>query len=138
MTKRLAALVMAATVIGTGFGAPAMARGPVPAGVWANPARSVHVAFRPCDGAICGRVIWASRQAQDDAARGSDEPLVGSTLFDHFEPEERGRWRGEVLVPDIGQRVEGTITLVNARTLVGEGCLFAGFGCKSQRWTRIK
>lgn len=131
------AATLAAAVTTLGSAAPAFAQA-APAGIWANPARSVHVAFSRCDGAICGRVVWASRQAQADAERGSDEPLVGSLLFDHFEPEERGRWSGEVLVPDIGQRVSGTITLVNARTMVGEGCLFAGFGCKSQTWTRIK
>ncbi|MBY0521111.1 MAG: DUF2147 domain-containing protein [Sphingomonas sp.] len=134
MRSKMATALACATV----WAAPAAAQNDVPRGTWSNPAGSVHVVFRGCDDAICGKVTWASRAARADAARGGSEPLVGLTLFDHFVPEERGRWHGAVLVPDIGKRVSGTITLVNARTLVGEGCLFAGFGCKSQTWTRIR
>lgn len=128
-------IITAAALIASATGT---AQASTPSGVWANPAKSVHVTFKPCGKAICGTVIWASAKAKADVARGSGGQLVGSTLFDHFVEDGRGRWRGEVLVPDIGQRVSGTITLVDPRTLIGEGCLFAGLGCKSQTWTRIK
>jgi uncharacterized protein (DUF2147 family) len=109
-----------------------------PPGIWANPSNSVHVAFKPCGPAMCGTVIWASPKAQEDAARGGTDQLVGSMLFEDFEEDGPGRWTGQVFIPDIGQSLSGTITQVDARTLVGEGCVLAGFGCKSQTWKRIK
>ena len=118
--------------------APAAARTPPPAGIWANPHNTVHVTFKRCRDAICGTVVWASRTAIEDAQRGGVDRLVGEELFRDFVEDEPGRWSGEVFIPDVGQTVSGTITQIDARTLVGEGCMFAGFGCKTQSWKRIK
>ena len=134
---RHAALLLAAATVAT----PALAK--APAGVWQNPKGTVRVQFRDCagptgPGAICGRVVWASEsaQAKTDAAGGGR--LVGRDLFQQFVPAGRNQWAGSVLIPDIGQSVQGTITQTGPKTLVGEGCLFAGYGCKQQTWTRIK
>ncbi len=127
---------MAAAII-LAFGASA-ANAAVPKGVWANPRNTVHVSFAACGPAICGRVIWASPQAEADARRGTGKPLTGSMLFQNFTPAGPGVWQGAVLVPDIGQTVSGTIEQVDAQTLRGEGCVFAGFGCKTQTWKRVK
>lgn len=136
---------MAKALIGlTSFGlAASVAEARVPAGVWANPSNSVQVRFAPCGRGqdaqlMCGTVIWASEQAKADAARGGSDRLVGTRLFTDFEEEEPGRWAGTVFIPDIGREVEGTITQVDAKTLVGEGCLFGGLGCRQQRWRRVK
>lgn len=126
----LAALALAA--------APAHARGGPPPGIWANPSNSVHVAFKRCGDSVCGTVVWANAKAIADAERGGTDRLVGEELFRDFQEDEPGRWSGEVYIPDVGQTVQGTITQVDARTLLGEGCLFAGFGCKQQEWKRIK
>ena len=117
--------------------APAPATTILP-GTWANPSKSVHVAFKRCGQAMCGTIVWANAKAQADARRGGTDKLIGAVLFEGFVPESGARWRGAVFIPDIGQRVSGTITQENARTIIGEGCLIAGLGCKSQRWSRIK
>ena len=117
---------------------PMAANAAPPKGVWTNPKKSVRVAFQNCGRAMCGKVVWASPKAQADARDGGGGPLVGAMLFQDFVEEERGLWRGSVLVPDIGQTVSGTIEQVDANTLIGEGCAFAGFGCKSQTWTRVR
>lgn len=130
----LAALASATT-------APAPhARAPetVPAGVWSNPAKSVQVAFQPCGTKLCGTVTWASDKAKADARAGGGGDLVGTQLFRNFVATGPGAWSGEVFVPDIGQTLTGTIVRIDARTLRGEGCLFAGFGCKAQTWTRVR
>ena len=127
------ALALTAGLIAT----PALAKAPL--GVWQNPKGTVRVQFRDCAGtAICGRIVWAAPQAQakTDAAGGGR--LVGRDLFQQFVPAGRNAWAGAVLIPDIGQTVEGTITQTGPKTLVGEGCLFAGYGCKQQVWTRVK
>lgn len=119
---------------------PAVAEAKAPLGVWQNPKGTVRVQFRDCGGggAICGRVIWAAPQAQAKVDAAGGGRLVGSDLFQQFQPSGRNQWAGGVLIPDIGQTVQGTITQTGPKTLVGEGCLFAGYGCKQQVWTRIK
>ena len=113
--------------------APGIAQARVPTGVWQNPRATVKVQFRQCGPAMCGRVVWASSDAQAQAG-----PLVGRDLFDGFTPDGPNRWQGSVLIPDIGASVSGTITQTDANTLVGEGCLLAGVGCRQQTWTRVR
>ncbi len=118
---------------------PAVAEAKAPPGTWQNPKGNVRVQFRDCGaaGTICGRIVWASAaaQAKTDAAGGGR--LLGRDLFQQFVAVGRNRWEGSVLIPDIGQSVAGTITQTGPKTLVGEGCLFAGYGCKQQVWSRI-
>lgn len=113
---------------------PAAANAAPPKGVWTNPKKNVRVTFQRCGDAMCGKVIWASAEAQDKAG----SPLVGTMLFEDFVEEGPGEWSGSVFVPDIGQSVSGTIRQMDANTLVGEGCVIAGLGCKSQTWTRLR
>ena len=112
---------------------PGVAQARVPDGVWQNPHATVKVQFRQCGSAMCGRVVWASADAQSRAG-----PLVGRDLFEGFTPDGANRWSGSVLVPDIGTQVSGTITQTDANTLVGEGCLLPGVGCRQQTWTRVR
>jgi uncharacterized protein (DUF2147 family) len=110
-------------------------------GVWRNPSNSVRIRAQPCgrgrDAGMCGTVIWASPKARADvAARGGR--LIGAQLFRDFYREDDGLWHGEVYVPDLDKTFSGTLTQRGRDTLVGEGCLFAGLGCRTQTWTRVK
>ncbi|WP_319294926.1 DUF2147 domain-containing protein [Sphingobium sp.] len=106
-------------------------------GTWRNPKNSVHIRAHPCGSEMCGTVIWANAKAQADARKGGTEKLIGAQLFRNFRQERQGVWRGKVLVPDIGKTFTGTVTMVNATTAEGKGCLVGKIGCKSQTWTRI-
>ena len=109
------------------------------AGTWRNASDSVRIRVAPCRGepGMCGTVVSASDKAKDDAAAGGTERLVGTPLFRGFERDGDGTWAGTVFVPDIGREVDGTLQLDGRNTLIAQGCLFAGFGCKEQRWTRV-
>ncbi len=109
------------------------------AGTWRNAADSVRIRVAPCRGepGMCGTVVSASDKAKDDAAAGGTDRLVGTPLFRGFEQDGDGTWAGTVFVPDIGREVDGTLQLDGRNTLIAQGCLFAGFGCKEQRWTRV-
>nr|WP_121049875.1 DUF2147 domain-containing protein [Sphingosinicella microcystinivorans] len=107
-------------------------------GTWQNPKNSVHVEARECDGKMCGVVVWASDKAKADARRGGTDQLIGRQLFQDFEEQQEGRWKGKVFVPDINRTFHGTVTIIDADTLEGKGCLLGGIGCKSQVWTRVK
>ena len=47
-------------------------------------------------------------------------------------------WKGKVFVPDLNKVLTGTGTVKDHNTIVARGCLFAGMGCKSQTWTRVR
>jgi uncharacterized protein (DUF2147 family) len=135
---RIAApVILGATVIV----APSSAAAPRASGwegIWRNQADSVRIRVARCGGGLCGTVVQASAKAQADAAAGGTDRLVGTQLFEDFRREDDGMWYGRVYVPDIGQSFDGTIEQVDRDTIVGTGCLFAGFGCKSQTWKRVR
>ena len=107
-------------------------------GLWRNAADSVRIKVARCGRGLCGTVTQASAKARADAAAGGTDQLVGTQLFHDFREGEDGLWYGQVYVPDIGQTFDGTIEQVDRNTIVGTGCLFANFGCKSQTWRRVR
>jgi len=106
-------------------------------GTWRNPSDSVHVRIESCGKQMCGVVVWASPNATADAKRGGTTPLIGAQLFREFVLAKPGVWRGKVFVPDIGKTFSGTMTMIDERTIKGQGCILFGIACKSQIWTRV-
>lgn len=103
-----------------------------------NPQNSVHVRIHPCGKTRCGTVVWANDKAKADSARGGTKNLVGTELFREFREVSPNVWKGKVFVPDVNRVFTGTGTVKDKDTIVARGCLFAGVGCKSQVWTRVK
>ena len=103
-----------------------------------NPSNSVHVRIHPCGKSRCGTVVWANDKAKADSARGGTPKLVGTELFREFREVSPKMWKGKVFVPDINKVLTGTGTVKDQNTIVARGCLFAGIGCKSQTWTRVR
>lgn len=103
-----------------------------------NPSNSVHVRIHPCGKTRCGTVVWANEKAKADSARGGTKKLVGTELFREFSEVSPKVWKGKVFVPDINKVLTGTGTVKDQNTIVARGCLFAGMGCKSQTWTRVR
>jgi uncharacterized protein (DUF2147 family) len=136
MPRLLSTLLAAATVLGatSAFAAPLAV---APEGVWRNPKDSVHIALKPCNGQICGYVIWASPKAEAAAQKGGTPKLVGAQLLRGFVVDDAGIGRGKVFVPDLNATFGGSAQLIDARTMRAKGCLFANVLCKTQIWTRI-
>lgn len=107
-------------------------------GVWRNPKNSVHIDIQPCGEYLCGRVVWANANAREDAKKGGTKELIGSQLLRNFQPGKGGAWKGKVFVPDLNVTVSGTAELIDTNTLKARGCVFAGLGCKSQNWKRVR
>lgn len=136
---RMSPLPIAVLAAVAAIASPALAQnGPALAGIWRNDGDSVRIRIAPCGQGLCGRVIAASEKAKADAAAGGTDQLIGTELFHDFRREDDGLWYGEVYVPDIDKTFDGTLELVNRDTIVGKGCLFAGFGCKTQSWKRVR
>lgn len=133
-TALLRALLVAAFALpGAAPAAPAS-----PVGVWKNTRDTVRIRIAPCGGGLCGTVVSASPEAKADAARGGTAKLVGSQLFRGFRRGDDGKWHGTVHIPDLDRDVEGTLEFSDPATLAATGCLFAGIGCQTRHWTRVR
>lgn len=108
-----------------------------PEGLWLNPHRSVVVQAAPCGARLCGRIVWANGEALSDARDSGVTRLIGTTLLQDYRADGAGRWRGTVFVPDMGRSFASIIDEVTPGSLRVRGCVFGGFICKSQTWTRI-
>ena len=106
-------------------------------GRWINPRGSVIVRVAPCGDAYCGTVIEATDKAKAAARRGGTPNLIGTQILWGMRPTGDGTLRGQVFDPKRNIRAPATIRIMGGSTLVVKGCLFSGFICKEQRWTRV-
>lgn len=116
--------------------------GPAPAAskariVWINPYNTVKVATGDCGRNLCGWVIWASPEAEQEAREGGVAHLVGTELLQNYRSTGPGTWQGRVFVPDMGKTYYSTIKLLNPNALRISGCIWGGLICKSQVWRRV-
>jgi uncharacterized protein (DUF2147 family) len=107
-------------------------------GTWMNRKGTVVVATRRCGRALCGRVVWASAEAEDRARAGGTERLVGTELLRGLQPVDRGLWEGEVFVPDLGTSANAQLMLLDAGTIEINGCQYGGLLCKKQEWHKVR
>ncbi len=105
--------------------------------LWLNPHDSVAVRTGACGDRLCGWVVWANADALADARDSGVTHLIGTALLQDYRPVDRGRWKGTVFVPDMGHSFSSEIDELSPTRLKVKGCLFGGFICKSQIWTRI-
>ena len=104
-------------------------------GRWTNPSKDVIIAIAPCGERLCGKVEWATPQAQADARKGIAN-LIGADLLTSLSPSGDNRWKGKLFVPDRKLRVTAKLSLDGADQLKVAGCAVGGMLCDSQVWTR--
>ncbi|MEO1476454.1 MAG: DUF2147 domain-containing protein [Pseudomonadota bacterium] len=118
------------------FAVPALAED---LGVWRNQSNSVHVEVFECGEARCGKVVWASEKAKQDAVQGGTARLVGTQVLRKFrEKGDSGKWKGKAFVADMNREFSGTARAVDYNTIEVKGCIAGGLICKTQIWTRVK
>jgi uncharacterized protein (DUF2147 family) len=136
MFRRITAVM--GLVVGAGLATSAFAAEPVPTasiyGTWINPYHSVAVRTAPCANRLCGRVVWASREAQQDARDGNVPNLIGTSLLENYRPTGARSWAGTVFVPDMGRHFYSLIEQVDDGNMRVRGCILHGLVCKSQVW----
>ena len=103
-------------------------------GRWINPSKTVVIDIAPCAEALCGTVVWATAQAQQDAKKGTPN-LIGTQLLTGL--ESRGElWQGKLFVPDQRLHATAKIAPAGAGELKVSGCEIGI--CKSQVWSRLE
>jgi uncharacterized protein (DUF2147 family) len=119
-----------------------------PHGNWLTENGRATVTIVDCGGALCGRII-ALKEPIDPATgkpktdhNNSDaakrvRPLIGVQIVIDMKPDSTAnKWKGQVYNAEDGNTYNGSITLVNAKTLNLQGCALSGLICKTQTWTR--
>lgn len=105
-------------------------------GRWINPSKDVIIAIAPCGGdTLCGKVEWATPQAQADARKGIAD-LIGADLLTGLSPAGDNRWKGRLFIPDRNMRVTAKLGMAGPEQLKVSGCAIGGMLCDSQIWTR--
>ena len=107
-----------------------------PFGIWQNPHKSIAVRIAPCGQQICGQIVMASDEAQQDARDSGVQQLIGTQLLSDYRQVASRRWDGTVFVPDMGRHFSSHIVQLEPNVLRISGCLIGGMLCKSQDWTR--
>ncbi len=130
----IAHFILAAAMLAMAM--PAAAAKVTPTGVWQSPGGNTRLRIAPCGKQICGKVVWATPRAKQDAARAGHPNLIGMSLFEEFNRTGPNSFQGRVFVPDLNRRFSGRLTVVNPKTIEVRGCLRGNFGCRTDRWTR--
>ena len=125
-----------ALLLGAATGIPAPTPAASPIGVWQNPKGTIRVRTRLCGNLLCGNIVWASPVALADARESGVTSLIGTELLSDYRHTGRGRWTGQVYVPDQGRRFYSTIEQKSANDIRISGCILGGLLCKRQDWTR--
>ena len=142
MSVSRAALVMAAVLAAIApfsvFAVPPRSTPqPLVNGIWISPHNNVKVATVECGEKLCGWVVWATPEAEQDARDGGVDRLVGTELLRDYHQTDANRWQGHVFVPDLGRTFYSTITLLDPAAVKISGCILGGMVCKSQVWRKV-
>jgi uncharacterized protein (DUF2147 family) len=112
-----------------------------PIGEWVTESGEGRVRIRACGQALCGVVSTAEPNETDrhnpDATK-RNRPLLGTPVLIDMKPVNGKRWQGEIYNAKNGKTYGSNISLRSPDVLRVEGCVFGGFFCGGQDWTRAK
>jgi uncharacterized protein (DUF2147 family) len=112
-----------------------------PVGEWITEDGEGRVRIRACGQALCGVVAAADPRDTDrhnpDASK-RNRPLLGTPVLIDMKSVNSKRWEGEIYNAKNGKTYASNIMLKSPDTLRVEGCVFGGFFCGGQDWTRAK
>lgn len=115
-------------------------------GLWLTSGGKAKVQIAPCDGKLCGTIVWLKqplnsagkpvRDSRNEIAELRDRPVVGIPILIGLGPEQADSWVGTVYDPERGQSFDVTVTLAGDSELEVTGCALGGLVCQTKVWTR--
>ena len=112
-----------------------------PIGEWITEDGEGRVRIIPCGPALCGVVAGGNpndtdRHNPDPAKR--NRPVDGMTVLIDMKPAKNNHWEGQIYNAKNGKTYASNISLKSGDVLRVEGCVFGGWFCGGQNWTRAK
>jgi uncharacterized protein (DUF2147 family) len=114
---------------------------PSPVGEWLVEDGEASIRIEECGNNLCGVVSGAKNWNETDSKNPNPElrnrPIIGTPILLEMKPAKSNRWEGRAYNSKNGQTYTATISLNNPQSLRVEGCVFGGFVCGGQNWTRV-
>lgn len=100
-----------------------------PYGIWIDHTGRGAVEISPCNGKVCGRIVWL----QDK----KNAQVCGMQVIGNVKATSAGKWGGGwIYDPDEEERYSVTLTLLNPDTLRVTGSAAFGLASESFTWKR--
>lgn len=115
-------------------------------GFWLTQDHDGIIELYSCDNHLCGRIHWIKEDGPDAFAHDTHNPdpdrrnlpLCGLQLLGNFKPAGNGSFEsGWIYSPHHGNTFNGSIQLIDERTLSLHGYFLLPWMGKSQTWTRV-
>ena len=128
LTKAIAALLLVLTISPV---LPVYAAGLSPVGAWQVTTGDARFRVSSCGngGELCAKLVWL----RPDLRTAENMRYMNTYVLRGAQPVQPNKWRGTVNYQ--GQTVGGSLTLVNANTMVLTGCQLVV--CQSFDFTRL-
>jgi uncharacterized protein (DUF2147 family) len=114
---------------------------PSPVGEWLVEDGEASIRIEECGNNLCGVVSGAKNWNETDSKNPNPElrnrPIIGTPILLDMKPAKSNRWEGRAYNSKNGQTYTANISLNNPQSLRVEGCVFGGFVCGGQNWTRV-
>jgi uncharacterized protein (DUF2147 family) len=114
---------------------------PSPVGEWLVEDGEASIRIEECGNNLCGVVSGAKNWNETDSKNPNPElrnrPIIGTPILLDMKPAKSNRWEGRPYNSTSGQTYTANISLNNPQSLRVEGCVFGGFVCGGQNWTRV-
>jgi uncharacterized protein (DUF2147 family) len=120
---------------------PGLALAAEPTGEWRVANGAAFIRIDDCGGALWGTISWEKQPGVDSHNPNPGErsrPTLGIAILRAMRPTKPGLWEGEVYNAQNGQTYSSRISLTAPDVLRIEGCVFGGFICGGENWTRVK
>jgi uncharacterized protein (DUF2147 family) len=112
-----------------------------PVGEWLVEDGEASIRIEECGNNLCGVVSGAKNWNETDSKNPNPElrnrPIIGMPILLDMRPAKSNRWEGRAYNSKNGQTYTANMSLNNSQSLRVEGCVFGGFLCGGQNWTRV-
>ena len=112
-----------------------------PVGEWLVEDGEARIRIEECANNLCGVVSGAKNANETDRKNPKAElrnrPIIGVLVLLDMKPAAVNRWEGRIYNAKNGQTYTAHISLIDPERLRVEGCVFGGFFCGGQTWTRV-
>ena len=117
----------------------ALAQSP-PLGEWLVKDGTAHIRIVNCGSGLWGVISWVKGEPGKDSNNPNpalrERSVMGLPILINMQPAG-DRWEGQVYNAEDGSTYTSHISLVSPDVLSIEGCVFGGFICGGENWTRV-